>query len=131
MPLLALLLRETPTVGKFRGEILSLSGLIRAGTPKALLADGVHADGLLMLMAALSYAAYGALLRCWHVGLRSWQLTSPQAIAALTFMPLIDLRIPWNAVLPDRASLPLITYVGSLASAVLRYFWSTLWETPI
>jgi len=36
--------------------------------PSALLADGVHADELLMLMAALSYAPKGALPRCWHVG---------------------------------------------------------------
>ena len=89
----------------------------------------MHADELLIQMATLAYAPYGALPRCWHVGLPSWQSTSLQAIAALTFMLLIDLRLPWNAVLPDRASLPLITYAGSLASVVLPYFWSTLCET--
>ena len=64
-------------------------------------------------------------------GLPSWQLMSLQTIAALTFMLLIDLRLPWNAEPPHRASLPLITYAESLASAVLPYSWPTLCETPI
>ncbi|HEV3430194.1 MAG TPA: DMT family transporter [Paraburkholderia sp.] len=131
VPLLTMLLSvallgETPTAGMACGGVLSFAGLvwlITAGHPAALLAGGVHAGDLLMLVAALAYALYGVLLRRWHVGLPSWQSTYFQAIAALLFMLLPLSRLPLAEALPNRASLPLIAYAGSLASVVLPYFW--------
>lgn len=131
VPLLTMLLSvallgETPTAGMACGGVLSFAGLvwlITAGHPAALLAGGVHTGDLLMLVAALAYALYGVLLRRWHVGLPSWQSTYFQAIAALLFMLLPLSRLPLAEALPNRASLPLIAYAGSLASVVLPYFW--------
>lgn len=120
------LLREVPTVGMLCGGALSFGGLvylISSGHPAALLVGGVHAGDLLMLTAALAYALYGILVRRWHVGLPSWQSTYLQAIAALVFMLFLELRLPAPAALPNRASLPLIAYAGTLASVVLPFFW--------
>lgn len=131
VPLLTMLLSvallgETPTAGMACGAVLSFAGLvwlITAGNPAALLAGGVHAGDLLMLAAGGAYALYGVLLRRWHVGLPSWQSTYVQAIAALLFMLVPLLRLPLVDALPNRASLPLIAYAGSLASVVLPFFW--------
>jgi drug/metabolite transporter (DMT)-like permease len=126
MLLSVLLLREVPTVGMLCGGVLSFGGLvylISSGNPLALLVGGVHAGDLLMLMAALAYALYGILVRRWHVGLPSWQSTYIQAIAALVFMLFLELRLPLHAAIPNRASLPLIVYAGTLASVVLPFFW--------
>ncbi len=126
MLLSVLLLREPPTVGMLCGGVLSLAGLvylISAGHPATLFYGGAKIGDALMLMAALAYALYGVLLRRWHVGLPSWQSTYLQAIAALIFMLLLELRLPLHAALPNRESLPLIAYAGTLASIVLPFFW--------
>jgi drug/metabolite transporter (DMT)-like permease len=126
MLLAVALLREVPTIGMLCGGVLSFGGLIyliSSGNPVALFANGVHAGDLLMLIAALTYALYGILLRRWHVGLPSWQSTYLQAIAALVFMSFLELRLPVHAALPNRASLPLIAYAGTFASVVLPFFW--------
>jgi drug/metabolite transporter (DMT)-like permease len=120
------LLREMPTIGMLCGGVLSFGGLvylISAGNPVVLFTGGVHTGDLLMLAAALAYALYGVLVRRWHVGLPSWQSTYLQAIAALVFMLILVLRLPAPAALPNRTSLPLIAYAGTLASVVLPFFW--------
>jgi hypothetical protein len=43
-------------------------------------------------------------------GLPLWQSTYLQAIAALVFTLLLELRLPVHAALPNGASLPLIAY---------------------
>lgn len=126
MLLCVALLGEAPTAGMVAGGVLSFGGLvwlITGGEPHVLLAGGVHTGDLLMLGAALAYALYGVLVRRWHVGLPSWQSTWIQAIAALVVMTIAVLRLPAAAVLPNRASLPLIAYAGTLASVVLPFFW--------
>ncbi len=120
------LLGETPTAGMASGGVLSFAGLvwlITAGHPSALLGGGVHTGDLLMLCASAAYATYSVLLRRWHVGLPSWQSTYFQAIAALLFMLVPIIRIPFAEVLPTASSLPLIAYAGSLASVVLPFLW--------
>jgi hypothetical protein len=107
------LLQEVPTIGMLCGGVLSFGGLvylISSENPAALFAGGVHAGDLLMLMAALAYAPYGILVTRWHVGLPLWQSTYLQAIAALVFTLLLELRLPVHAALPNGASLPLIAY---------------------
>jgi len=122
----SLLLGDAPGLGMVGGGMLSLLGvvyLITQGRPAALLAHGVHAGDWLMLGAAAAYACYGVLLKRWHVGLPAWQSTYVQAIAALIFMTPMVLRLPHHALVPTRASIPLILYAGALASVVLPYLW--------
>ena len=131
VPLLTMLLSvallgEVPTLGMVCGGVLSFSGLvylITAGNPSVLFAGGVHTGDLLMLLAALAYALYSVLVRRWHTGLPSWQSTYVQAISALVLMFVLVLRLPAASAWPNRASLPLIAYAGTLASVVLPYFW--------
>jgi drug/metabolite transporter (DMT)-like permease len=126
MLLCVALLGEAPTAGMLGGGVLSFCGLvwlITGGAPRMLIEGGVHTGDLLMLGAALAYALYGVLVRRWHVGLPSWQSTWIQAIAALIVMTVVVLRLPAEAVMPNRASLPLIAYAGTLASVVLPFFW--------
>ncbi|GGP27103.1 DMT family transporter [Silvimonas amylolytica] len=121
-----LLLGESPTLGMLAGGLMSFGGLvylITAGHPLLLVSGGVHTGDLLMLAAALSYALYGVLLRRWQTGLPSWQSTYIQAVCAMAFMLIVVLRLPPDAALPNRASLPLIAYAGVLASVVLPFFW--------
>jgi len=122
----SLLLGEAPSVGMIGGGLISLVGvvyLITRGRPETLVDRGVHAGDLLMLGAAAAYALYGVLLKRWHVGLPVWQSTYVQAIAALVFMTPMVLRLPGQAAIPTRASIPLILYAGVLASVVLPYLW--------
>ena len=126
MVLSVALLGEVPTLGMACGGVLSFSGLvflITAGSPSVLFAGGVHTGDLLMLLAALAYALYSVLVRRWHTGLPSWQSTYVQAISALVLMFVLVLRLPAASAWPNRASLPLIAYAGTLASVVLPYFW--------
>jgi drug/metabolite transporter (DMT)-like permease len=121
-----LLLGEAPTTGMVGGGILSLAGvvyLITQGNPAMLLANGAHPGDLLMIFAALAYALYGVLLKRWHVGLPSWQSTYLQALFALLFMLPMLLRLPAAAIVPTRASVPLILYAGVLASVALPFLW--------
>ncbi|GGP22659.1 DMT family transporter [Silvimonas iriomotensis] len=121
-----LLLGESPTLGMLAGGAISFGGLvylITAGQPFLLISGGVHSGDMLMLVAALSYALYGVLLRRWQTGLPSWQSTYIQAICAMLFMLVVVLRLPPGAALPNRASLPLIAYAGTLASVILPFFW--------
>lgn len=85
----AFVLKDTPTVGMVGGGVLSLAGLIYLvsdGDPTALARDGVHLGDPLMLIAALSYAVYGVLLKRWSLPVAGWQSTYMQAICALVIM---------------------------------------------
>lgn len=126
MLLSVVLLREAPTVGMLAGGVLSFAGLVyllSGGNPAALLHGGVHIGDLLMLVAGLGYALYGVLLKRWHVGLPSWQSNYVQAIFSLCLMALLMLRLPADAAMPSRASLPLIAYAGLCASVLLPVLW--------
>ncbi len=126
MLLSVLLLGEAPTLGMLVGGVMSFGGLvylISAGSPFLLISGGVHTGDVLMLLAAASYALYGVLLRRWQTGLPSWQSTYIQAICAMLFMLVLVLRLPAADAWPNRASLPLIAYAGTLASVVLPFFW--------
>ncbi|ANY17822.1 DMT family transporter [Bordetella pseudohinzii] len=131
VPLLTMLLsvwilREPPTLGMLAGGLLSFLGLvylISGGDPASLLAGGAHIGDILMLIASLAYALYGVLLKRWQAGLPAWQSNYIQGIASLIMMGLLTLRLPPEAVLPTRASLPLIAYAGLCASVLLPVLW--------
>ena len=121
-----LLLGELPTAGMLLGGCIAFAGLldlIGQGHPLALWQNGVHRGDVLMLGSASAYALYGVLVRRWHVGLPAWQSTWVQACGALLCMLPMLLRLPLQQALPNRASLPLILYAGTLASVVLPFLW--------
>lgn len=120
------LLREAPTQGMVVGGIMALAGivwLISRGFPAALWQGGLHTGDVLMLIASLSYAFYGILLRKWPLGLPAWQSTYLQALFALVFMLPMFWRVPAAQARLDAATLPLILYAGVFASVVLPVLW--------
>jgi drug/metabolite transporter (DMT)-like permease len=126
MALSTLIMRERPSLGMLGGGMLALWGiiyLISQGDPTLLWRGGIHAGDLLMLIASLSYAFYGVLLRHWNLSLPVWQSTYLQAWAALIFMLPIYAALPAGHAQLDMTTAPLIAYAGILGSIVLPFLW--------
>lgn len=121
-----LVLGEAVTVGMAAGGVLSFGGLlylVGQGDIGAALRGGVHIGDALMLLAALSYALYGVLLRHWRMNVPAWQAIYVQAIAGLLFMlPQLFWLAPGSAAL-DARTLPLIAYSGIGSSILLSFLW--------
>jgi len=121
-----IVLGETITVGMAGGAVLSFAGLLYLvghGDVGAVLRDGVHIGDALMLLAALSYALYGVLLRHWKMTVPVWQAIYVQAIAALLLMLPQFLLLPAGTALLDARTLPLIAYSGIGSSILLSFLW--------
>jgi len=129
MPLMAvglsvLLLGEAATVGAVAGGLVSLAGLaylLSHGDPAALLAKGVAAGDGLMLLACLSYAAYGVLLKRWKIPLTNWHSLLIQVWCAVPVLFVYYLArsappVTWGGV-------PLVLFAGIPASIVAPFLW--------
>ena len=121
-----IVLGEALTVGMAVGGVLSFVGLlylVGQGDIAAILHNGVHAGDLLMLLASLSYALYGVLLRRWRLSIPAWQAVYMQAVAALVFMLPFFWVLPAGAASLDARTLPLIAYAGIGSSILLSFCW--------
>lgn len=121
-----IVLGEAITVGMALGGLLSFTGLLYLvghGDMAAVLRDGVHLGDALMLLAALSYALYGVLLRLWKMSVPVWQAVYMQAIAALALMLPQFLLLPAGSATLDARTLPLIGYSGIGSSILLSFLW--------
>ncbi|WP_334166997.1 DMT family transporter [Achromobacter mucicolens] len=131
IPLLSMLgsvviLRDPLTVGMAAGGALSFLGLlylVGQGDMLSVFQHGVHVGDGLMLLAALSYALYGVLLRHWKVPVPAWQSTFVQSIFALIYMLPLYLRVPAAQAALDVNTIPLILYAGIFSSVLLSYLW--------
>ncbi len=122
----AALLGEPPTYGVIFGGVLSFVGLlylVGGGDVTAVTRDGIHPGDALMLLAALTYALYGVLLKRWNPPVPGWQSTYMQALCGLTAMFPAYLATPAPLRQLNAETLPLIAYAGGLASVVLPFFW--------
>ena len=119
-----IVLRERPRVLVLLGGILSLAGiavLIGEGDPGRLLHLDIKVGDGLMLLAALSYALYGLLLRRWPMPFSAWQSMYVQVFFAVVFqLPtfLMGEASPLNA-----ANLPIVLYATVFASLLAPYLW--------
>lgn len=71
----SILLKEKPSRFAIAGGLLSLLGLavlIGQGNPANILSGDIHRGDGLMLLAVMSYACYGVLLRRWQIPLSTW-----------------------------------------------------------
>ncbi|MFL9879072.1 DMT family transporter [Herbaspirillum rhizosphaerae] len=121
-----IVLGEAVTIGMAVGGVLSFSGLLYLvghGDMGTVLRDGVHLGDALMLLAALSYALYGVLLRLWKMSVPVWQAVYMQAIAALVLMLPQFVLLPAGTAALDAHTLPLIGYSGIGSSILLSYLW--------
>ncbi|MDN0077397.1 DMT family transporter [Crenobacter sp. SG2303] len=129
MPLLAvglsvLLLGEVPTVGGIAGGVLSLLGLgylLSHGNPASLLAHGVTTGDGLMLLACLSYAAYGVLLKRWALPLNNWHSLFVQIWCAN--LVLFVYYLTQSAPPITTGGLPLVLFAGIPASVIAPFLW--------
>ncbi|MDC8759153.1 DMT family transporter [Janthinobacterium fluminis] len=129
MPLLAvglsvLLLGEAATVGGVGGGLLSLFGLaylLSHGDPAALLRHGAAAGDALMLLACLSYAGYGVLLKRWKIPLNNWHSLLVQIWCAVPV--LLVYYLSRSAPPVSAAGLPLVLFAGIPASVLAPFLW--------
>jgi drug/metabolite transporter (DMT)-like permease len=129
MPLLAvglsvLLLGEAATVGGVFGGLVSLLGLaylLSHGDPAALLAHGAAIGDGLMLLACLSYAGYGVLLKRWKIPLNNWHSLLVQVWCAVPVLFIYYLS--QSAPPVTSAGLPLVLFAGIPASIVAPFLW--------
>ena len=129
MPLLAvglslLLLGEAATVGAVAGGMVSLAGLVYLlshGEPAALLAKGVAVGDGMMLLACLSHAAYGVLLKRWKIPLTNWHSLLIQVWCAVPVLLLYYLARSAPPV--TLGGLPLVLFAGIPASIVAPFLW--------
>lgn len=131
IPLLSMLLsvvilRDPLTLGMAAGGVMSFLGLlylVGQGDMLSVFQHGIHVGDGLMLLAALSYALYGVLLRHWKVPVPAWQSTFVQSIFALLYMLPLYLRVPAAQAALDVNTIPLILYAGIFSSVLLSYLW--------
>ncbi len=118
------LLGERPAIGTLPGGLISLTGLavlLSHGQPGQLLDHGLVAGDGLMLLAAMSYALYGVLIKRWSLPL---DLRVSLCMQILTVLPVLAGYYSANgAPAVPASSLPLILYAGIPASVIAPWLW--------
>lgn len=118
------LLSHRPTLGIVMGSLLSFAGLlwlVSGGQPYSLISHGIEAGEWMMLVAAVSYALYGVLLKRWPIDLGTWQSLYMQIfIGVLLLLP--------NFLMVEGSQLTahnfgLIAFAGIPASVFAPYLW--------
>jgi drug/metabolite transporter (DMT)-like permease len=124
MALSSLLLAEAPTPGMVGGGALSLFGmalLLGQGDPLAPFSGGlVPGDGM-MLIACVTYAGYGVLLRRWPMPLPAWPSLYLQIGFATLFLLPGWLLAP--AAPHSTTAIGMILYAGIPTSILAPFLW--------
>ena len=120
----AIILREAPSLGSIAGGLVALLGvsiLLGRGDMTSLLTFDVAYGDLLMILAALCYAAYGVMLKRWPMDLPPWVMLYIQACFATLFLLPTYLAGPMTPI--DEGNAGLILYAGIPASIITTYLW--------
>lgn len=129
MPLFATFLAsalaaERLTAVRVVGGLLSLAGLAyltSRGDPAALLDGGFHLGDGLMLIAVLSNALYGVMVKRWSLPLPLWQQLFWQILFSTLMLIPVWLAGPVSPI--TTANLPLILYAAIPTSLVAPLCW--------
>lgn len=129
IPLLTLLLsifilRTSITLNLVIGSILSFIGLVwvvSKGNPLDLLSNGVNKGELLILLASLSYALYGVLLKRWAIPVTPWASLHTQIFFGL--LCLLPLFISADDVALTYENIPFVLFAGIPASVIAPFAW--------
>lgn len=118
------LAHERPSRSTWIGAALSLAGvaiIAGRGDPRALLHGGFTTGDGLMMLAVVSNALYGVLLRRWPTPLTTWQQVLVQIGVGVLIL------VPFRALAPSAplqpAAVPLILYAAIPASLGAPYCW--------
>lgn len=129
MPLFSSLLAsvfaaERLSMSRIAGAVLSLGGLVylvSQGRPSALLGNGLQIGDALMLVAVLSNALYGVLLRRWSLTLPIGQQLFWQMAAAVIMLFPLWLAHPISPI--TAANISLILYAAVPTSLIAPFMW--------
>jgi drug/metabolite transporter (DMT)-like permease len=124
MILSAMFLGERPSSLAMIGGVVSLSGIfvvLGQGDPSRLLSQGVGRGDAMMLVAVLTYAGYGILLRRWAIPLDTWTSIYVQIGAAVVLLVPSYLLSASSALnLPNTA---MILYAAIPGSILAPFVW--------
>lgn len=130
IPLLTLILslfilQTKLTLNLAIGCILSLIGLIwlvSNGQPLTLLSNGINQGEILILIAAISYALYGVLLKRWAIPVTPWASLYVQIFfGLLCLLPLFIIYT--NSMALTMQNIPLVLFAGIPASVIAPFVW--------
>ena len=125
-----IILAEKPSKYAILGSIISISGLlflISQGHISRLLQGGLHFGDGLMVIAVVSYALYGVLLRHWQLPISlGVNLFAQTVLAIVLHVPLLL----WFCLQTlDQHNLAPVLYAGLLASIVAPFMWMKAMQT--
>ena len=122
--LAAAIMAQPLTRSSFAGGIISFVGLIfltSKGNPSILLQNGLHLGDGLMLIAVVSNALFGVLVKRWNIPISLQALIFCQiACATLMLFPLF-LMGPISPITPT--NIPMILYAAIAASLLAPMLW--------
>jgi drug/metabolite transporter (DMT)-like permease len=129
MPLFSALLAsflaaERLTAVRIVGGLISIAGLVyltSRGNPAELVNGGLHVGDVLMVVAVLSNALYGVLLRRWALTLPIWEQMYWQIATATVVLVPVWLLGTVSPITPRNA--PLILYAAIAASLIAPAGW--------
>ena len=129
VPLISVFL-SVPLLGKrisalsIVGAVISLAGLtfmLGHGDVTFFLHQPITQGDGLMVIAAITYAAYCVLLKRWKMPITNWQMIYMQGMFAVAM--LMPLWLTSDNLLPPKESIPLIMYASIAASIAAPWMW--------
>ncbi|MDD9195055.1 DMT family transporter [Aliivibrio sp. S3MY1] len=129
VPLISVFL-SVPLLGKrisavsIVGAVISLVGLtfmLGHGDMTFFMHQPITQGDGLIVIAAITYAAYCVLLKRWKMPITNWQMIYMQGIFAVAM--LTPLWLTSDNLLPTKDSIPLIMYASIAASIAAPWMW--------
>ena len=117
---LAYIAAQTTTATNM-GILASMMPLLAVGLSVLLLKEAPTVGDALMLLACLSYAGYGVLLKRWKIPLNNWHSLLIQVWCAVPV--LFVYYLSQSAPPVTGAGLPLVLFAGIPASIIAPFLW--------
>ena len=125
-----IILAEKPSKYGVLGSLISILGLlflISQGKPSGLLSGGFHFGDGLMVIAVISYALYGVLIRAWQLPISlGVSLFAQILLAVLLHLPLLMI---FGLQSLDQQNIATVMYAALLPSIVAPFMWMKAMQT--
>jgi drug/metabolite transporter (DMT)-like permease len=125
-----IILAEKPSKYGVLGSLISILGLlflISQGKPSGLLSGGFHFGDGLMIIAVISYALYGVLIRAWQLPISlGVSLFAQIVLALLLHLPLLMI---FGLQSLDQQNIATVMYAALLPSIVAPFMWMKAMQT--
>ena len=125
-----IILAEKPSKYGVLGSLISILGLlflISQGKPSGLLSGGFHFGDGLMVIAVISYALYGVLIRAWQLPISlGVSLFAQILLAVLLHLPLLMI---FGLQSLDQQNIATVMYAALLPSIIAPFMWMKAMQT--